>query len=502
MSDEGRIRHLPRYRRIGRADRFRAVTHDWLRAGWRIGAVALVLGIIGGVGVSPVFAAIDSGVTSGSSIMLPSGHGRYFFIGSTSGEQPMGSISWLEGQDLAVTATSSGDQAISIGHSPSPAGSYGSTAGDEAIAGVGLDGYAVVQTFSAQHHKTAHAPIRNPTKPAGGGSLTLAFKTTEANQLVLILVGGQGTGTLEVSGPVTSTLQNATYGAPGSPVIASAAAYTAQPTVAGKYRLKWLSKSYAPNPGTSLGAVAYVLAPVPLPTVTGASPSTGPEGGGTSVMITGTNLAGAASVKFGSTDAQSFTVTSPTSIEAVSPSGSGTVDVTVRTSSGTSTSSSADQFSYTPPHPVNAYNNYGPATLGHAMCRGNPGRPESMPGGTATQTFTVPAGVASLSSALVQIDPDSSVTAHLALAINGEVRATATSLAAGDTSFNWPAVATSPGDQASLSISFTATFGKIITIYSAAAVGGTLTYSNSCSDGAPSGTTENGLRAVVGGLSP
>ena len=136
------------------------------------------------------------------------------------------------------------------------------------------------------------------------------------------------------------------------------------------------------------------------------------------------------------------------------------------------------------------------------MCRGNPGRPESMPGGTATQTFTVPSGVASLSSALVQIDPDSTVTAHLTLTINGVQEAAAEALAAGDTYFNWPAVVVNAGDQAALSITFTATFGKIITVYSAAPVGGTLTYSNSCSDGAPSGRTEYGLRAVVSGMSP
>ena len=42
------------------------------------------------------------------------------------------------------------------------------------------------------------------------------------------------------------------------------------------------------------------------------------------------------------------------------------------------------------PQRVNAYENYGGGAAGHAMCRGNPGRPESMPGGTASQTFTVP----------------------------------------------------------------------------------------------------------------
>jgi hypothetical protein len=49
------------------------------------------------------------------------------------------------------------------------------------------------------------------------------------------------------------------------------------------------------------------------------------------------------------------------------------------------------------------------------------------------------------------------------------------------------------------SITFSASFGKIIIVYSAANVGGTLTISNSCPDGAPRLNTGNGLRAVMSG---
>jgi hypothetical protein len=44
------------------------------------------------------------------------------------------------------------------------------------------------------------------------------------------------------------------------------------------------------------------------------------------------------------------------------------------------------------------YDNYGTANAGRAMCSGDPGRPESMPGGTASQTFTAPAGVRTLTA--------------------------------------------------------------------------------------------------------
>jgi hypothetical protein len=85
------------------------------------------------------------------------------------------------------------------------------------------------------------------------------------------------------------------------------------------------------------------------PTVTSISPNSGTAAGGTSVTINGTNLTGASSVKFGNTPAASFSVNSATSITATSPAGSGTVDVTVTTVAGTSSTSSADRFSYGPP---------------------------------------------------------------------------------------------------------------------------------------------------------
>ena len=83
----------------------------------------------------------------------------------------------------------------------------------------------------------------------------------------------------------------------------------------------------------------------PAPTVTGVDPNTGTPAGGTSVVITGSDLANASAVEFGSIPA-SVTSDSATSITVTSPPGTGTVDVTVTTPDGTSAISSADQFSY------------------------------------------------------------------------------------------------------------------------------------------------------------
>ncbi|MFF7234639.1 IPT/TIG domain-containing protein [Streptomyces sioyaensis] len=65
------------------------------------------------------------------------------------------------------------------------------------------------------------------------------------------------------------------------------------------------------------------------------SPNQGSTGGGTAVTITGTHLNNATSVQFGSKTA-TITANTPTSVTVTSPSGSGTVPVTVTTPGGTS----------------------------------------------------------------------------------------------------------------------------------------------------------------------
>jgi len=104
--------------------------------------------------------------------------------------------------------------------------------------------------------------------------------------------------------------------------------------------------------GTSaISAADHFTYNSPAPTVTGVSPNSGPLAGGTSVTITGTGfigVTGAAGVKFGGVNAQSYTVSSATQIIAVSPAGNTcVVDITVTACGGTSATSPADQFTYT-----------------------------------------------------------------------------------------------------------------------------------------------------------
>jgi parallel beta-helix repeat protein len=97
------------------------------------------------------------------------------------------------------------------------------------------------------------------------------------------------------------------------------------------------------SPNTSADDYAYVAAP----TVTAISPNMGPAAGGTTVVITGTNLTGATAVTFGGVAASSFTVNSASQITATSPAGSGGIaDIRVTAVGGASANTSADDFTY------------------------------------------------------------------------------------------------------------------------------------------------------------
>ena len=90
--------------------------------------------------------------------------------------------------------------------------------------------------------------------------------------------------------------------------------------------------------------------PGPAPAVSGLDPPTGPASGGTTVVISGTNLSGVTAVDFGRTPASSFDVVSAGTITAVSPpNAAGTVDVTLTAAGETSSVTSADEFTYSNP---------------------------------------------------------------------------------------------------------------------------------------------------------
>jgi hypothetical protein len=83
-----------------------------------------------------------------------------------------------------------------------------------------------------------------------------------------------------------------------------------------------------------------------LPVITSIAPISGPAAGGTIVTLTGTGFTGALAVGFGPTEASALSVMSDTTMVAVSPAGTGSVNVTVVTPNGRSAVSAAVQFGY------------------------------------------------------------------------------------------------------------------------------------------------------------
>jgi hypothetical protein len=105
-----------------------------------------------------------------------------------------------------------------------------------------------------------------------------------------------------------------------------------------------VTTSYGTSATSSADQYTYVATAAPA--VTGVSPSSGPLSSGPTVTITGSNLASATSVKFGTVEATILTNTAG-SITVTPPTGTaGTVHVTVTTVGGTSATSSADQYTY------------------------------------------------------------------------------------------------------------------------------------------------------------
>jgi len=86
----------------------------------------------------------------------------------------------------------------------------------------------------------------------------------------------------------------------------------------------------------------------PGPTVTKVTPAAGPTRGGTAVTIRGSDLGGVKAVKFGAKSATHVKVVSAAEVTAVAPAGTGTVNVIVTGSGGSSAPSVLDRYTYDP----------------------------------------------------------------------------------------------------------------------------------------------------------
>ena len=87
---------------------------------------------------------------------------------------------------------------------------------------------------------------------------------------------------------------------------------------------------------------------VTAPKLFAITPSSGPAAGGTVVTISGTDLTGTTSVKFGNSAGTNIVVVSSTQIKVTSPDhAAGTIDIRVTTAGGTTAAKTADQYTFT-----------------------------------------------------------------------------------------------------------------------------------------------------------
>jgi hypothetical protein len=204
---------------------------------------------------SPCAAGL-SNAENAKSLTVPSGCSEYFYVGSSAGGAAVHGTSWTP--DLSVTATYSGLNSVSVGRSSASSGSFKVKSQNHAIAGVGTEGYTVSHVYTAQTSVVQSGACPGCGLGAEAGpSLNLTFSSNGTDP-VLILVGGEGTGNLVLSGVLAGTLDNATFSGDDQGVLASEGIFEAV-LPAGSYTATFASTTNRNNSGESLGAVAYEL---------------------------------------------------------------------------------------------------------------------------------------------------------------------------------------------------------------------------------------------------
>jgi Zn-dependent metalloprotease len=224
--------------------------------------------------------------------------------------------------------------------------------------------------------------LSSVTQVAFNGVPAAAGVLLSATQLSVVVPAGASTGTVTVNTPGGAASSSGVFTVTGSgpaPTISSYAPAAGQRTggpvvvtgtnlgATSAVTIGGVGASFVVNsptqltltvPATATGGPLSVLTPggvaaVPfavLPHLSGFAPASGVAG--TVVTLTGSSLAGALSVKFGSQYA-AFTVNSATSLTATVPVGATTAPVTVRTAVGTA--SSPTDFVINPSLSINSF---------------------------------------------------------------------------------------------------------------------------------------------------
>ena len=437
-----------------------------------------------------------TGVLSGA----PTANGVFnFTITSTDSSTGTGPFTGSRGYSLSV-GTPTAPTVASVSPTSGPA-----TGGTSiAITGTGFTGATAVSFggTAASGFIVNSATQITATAPAGSGTVDVTVTTpggtspTGAGDHFTFVAAPAVTSVSPASGPVAggtsvtitgTNLTGATAvkfgGSAASGFVVNSATQITATAPAGSGTVDITITTIG---GTSATSAADRFTYVGGPAVSGVTPASGPASGGTSVTLTGTNLAGATAVKFGGTAASGFVVSSTTQITATAPAGSGTVDITVTTIGGTSTTSAADRFAYVAAPAVSAVSPAsGPATGGtHVTLTGTgfSGATAVSFGGTAASSFTVNSATQISATA-----PAGSGTVDVRVAGVGGTSATG----AGDR-FTYTAISLSPASPLPA--------GAVGVVYgqSYSASGGVAPYSFAATAGAlPAGLT----LAAAGGLS-
>jgi hypothetical protein len=207
---------------------------------------------------------------------------------------------------------------------------------------------ATTVTFVSANSLTASAP-------AGIGTVDVTVTTSGATSAISAqdqfvygppTVSSLGTTTGPEAGGTSVTINGSGFTAGATVGFGTAAAINV--TVVSATSITAISPAgtgTVPVTVTTSGGTsnAEPFAYVPPPTISALSATSGSAVGGITVTITGTAFTSGATVDFGTSPSATVTFTSATSITAITPAGTGTVDVTVTAPGGTS---NAEPFTY------------------------------------------------------------------------------------------------------------------------------------------------------------
>ena len=250
-------------------------------------------------------------------------------------------------------------------HGPEAGGTVVTITGTDFTAGstVSVDGGAAITpdsiatdglslTFTTPAHAPGAVPVTVTT--TAGTSAPNTFTFDAATATALAITGMSPTNGPETGGTVVTI--TGTGFATGSTVsVDGGAAITPDSIATDGLSLTFTTPAHAPGAvpvtvtttaGTSAPSTFTFDAVSGGTKIDEVTPDTGPTTGGTTVTIIGSCFTGATGVFFGTTAATSFTVISDTEIRAVSPAGTGIVDITVVGSATCGDATLDDGFTY------------------------------------------------------------------------------------------------------------------------------------------------------------